>query len=694
MTLSFGLDFKDLYTLDGIQTIDRVFLTFVGEQNPSLLEQLEGARRNPNFDAATESSLILSLAPLLDDFLRHLFFLEEKKTLQDLSLLYKIKRQFVQRILLKRVCDGSLDEDLLREKMTAFLGQTFDEIVFAEKIHNLLEAGSSLDEERLDFLALYAKWAEKTKEGQSFHKDDILFKTPKPLQFDHLVPFEEMQGQGVLKKYAPETQARDGFHCLDEGLTSKEAFDAASYCVKCHPQGKDSCSKGMRDADGHRKTNPLGNALTGCPLKQKISEMMVMYEQGYTLAALSIVMIDNPLLAMTGYRICNDCMKACIFQKQEPVDVPGVESALLKDALHLPYGFEMYSLLTRWNPLKFMNFIATPSQSKSVLVVGLGPAGIALSYYLLRAGFRVVGIDGSKIERLSERWVGDQRVPLSFDPVVQVTDLFENLEDRTIQGFGGVMEYGITVRWDKNLLTIMQLILERHPHFRLYDGVRFGGTLGLEEARSLGFDHIAFCVGAGEPKQPPIPGIFAKGIRFASDFLMSLHLTGAYKKESLVNTDIELPLVVVGAGLTAVDAATEALAYYPRLVERFYETYQTLALKMGEARVQGCWNEEEQQRALRYIEHAKALIQERARAKRAGCVPDFLPLLNHWGGVTLVCRTPINQTQSYKLNHEELSAAMRLGVRVVDNISSEAFLMDTKGQVRALKATHQGEVVE
>ena len=44
-------------------------------------------------------------------------------------------------------------------------------------------------------------------------------------------------------------------------------------------------------------------------------------------------------------------MKACIYQKQEPVDIPQVETRTLKDVLALPWGFEIYSLLTRWNPL-------------------------------------------------------------------------------------------------------------------------------------------------------------------------------------------------------------------------------------------------------------------------------------------------------------------------------------------------------
>ena len=83
--------------------------------------------------------------------------------------------------------------------------------------------------------------------------------------------------------------------------------------------------------------------------------------------------VDNPLVAATGHRICNDCMKACIYQKQEPVDIPQIETRTLKDVLGLPWGFEIYSLLTRWNPLNLRRPIPRPATGRTVLVVGLGP---------------------------------------------------------------------------------------------------------------------------------------------------------------------------------------------------------------------------------------------------------------------------------------------------------------------------------
>jgi hypothetical protein len=61
--------------------------------------------------------------------------------------------------------------------------------------------------------------------------------------------------------------------------------------------------------------------------------MHLMKGKGDSIASLALVTIDNPMCAGTGHRICNDCMKSCIFQKQEPVNIPQVETSSLSDVL-------------------------------------------------------------------------------------------------------------------------------------------------------------------------------------------------------------------------------------------------------------------------------------------------------------------------------------------------------------------------
>ena len=112
----------------------------------------------------------------------------------------------------------------------------------------------------------------------------------------------------------------------------------------------------------------------------------------------------------------------------------------------------------------------------------MGPAGFTLAHHLMNDGHTVVGIDGLKIEplpgALRRRRIDGARVP--FAPVRDVATLHEPLDDRVMAGFGGVAEYGITVRWDKNFLKLIRLLLERRDRFALFGGVRFGGTLDAD----------------------------------------------------------------------------------------------------------------------------------------------------------------------------------------------------------------------
>ena len=146
---------------------------------------------------------------------------------------------------------------------------------------------------------------------------------------------------------------RDGFALTDPGTDLTGGLDQAHYCIWCHEQQKDSCSAGMREkksANGSApafKQTQFGVTLAGCPLEEKISEFNKLRADGWALGALAVICVDNPLVAATGHRICNDCMKACIYQKQDPVDIPQSETRVLKDVLALPWGFERYSLLTR-----------------------------------------------------------------------------------------------------------------------------------------------------------------------------------------------------------------------------------------------------------------------------------------------------------------------------------------------------------
>ena len=503
------------------------------------------------------------------------------------------------------------------------------------------------------------------------------FRLPKPLIFDHLVETEQVDDNTVVGPH-DEYRRRDGFKLTDPRMTPREVTDEAHYCIYCHERKKDSCSTGLLEKDDKVKVNPLGVPLAGCPLDERIGEMNALRKDGDSIAALAMVMIDNPMCPGTGHRICNDCMKSCIFQKQDPVNIPQIETGALTDVLWLPWGFEIYSLLTRWNPLSVRRPMALPYNGKNVLVVGLGPAGYTLAHYLANEGFGVVAIDALKIEPIDSKWL---REPIRDARKV----LWEELDERILAGFGGVSEYGITVRWDKNFLKVIRIALERKNNIRVYGGVRFGGTLTIEDAfDTLGFDHIAIAAGAGTPTIVRMKNNLIRGIRKASDFLMALQLTGAGKKSAMANLQVRLPALVIGGGLTAIDTATELFAYYPLQVEKILDRYETLCDEFGESVVRGGYDGEEQIILDEFLDHGRAIRAERQRAFSIDAKPDFIPLVREWGGVTIAYRKLISDAPAYRLNHEEVIKAFEEGIAYAEGLSPVEAVADEYGHVKSL----------
>ncbi len=703
----FDCSFEDLYTREGLARLDRRFLAALGESDAALRERLLRARSDPAVLAPKEESeLLLALTPHLERFIARFFGIEaEVEALaaehHRLAPLYPVKRQFVQRKAMHRYAAreaAGFDGPALERELEAAFGEPFTELAFARHVQEW-QKDEPAHAAQLDAALRYAAWATHTEAGRARSRSGVLFKAPAKLDPQRLVPVvtEESGGYRSHRLEGHHLRRRDGFGLTDPGADLVRALDEVNYCIWCHEQGKDSCSKGLmeknatgRGAASFRKS-PFGVTLAGCPLEEKISEFQKAKAEGLAIGALAIIVVDNPMAAATGHRICNDCMKSCIYQKQQPVDIPQAETRTLKDVLELPWGFEIYSLLTRWNPLNLRQPYPRAATGKRVLVAGMGPAGLALAHHLMNDGHAVAGIDGLKIEPLPEGLSGvdahGRRVP--FRPVRDVSELYEPLDRRVMAGFGGVAEYGITVRWDKNFLRVLRLLLERRREFALFGGVRFGGTLTADEAFALGFDHVALALGAGRPTVLDLPHGLARGVRAASDFLMGLQLTGAAKTDSLANMQLRLPVVVVGGGLTAIDTATEALAYYPLQVEKFLRRYERLAREHGEAAARIAWNEEEAGIAEEWMGHARAIRDERKRAAAERGEPRILELLQTWGGVTIAYRKRLVDSPSYTLNHEEVHKALEEGMRFAEGLVPLAVEVDRHGHARALKVSVQ-----
>ncbi len=742
-----GFRFADLFDALKLKELAERFYAEVEKDDVVLHSALTKyiAARGQGYERKVESKILTDSAPYLSDFIARLFKITGQRSELEKEILvqnpvWKFKF-FVQRRAIKKYKADQIaefNEAELWRALTELRNTAFDETLvrdeelsIAEMTCRLLDAEETLlkpesdDSSQMtanDVVARINKAYDKLKDapfGKLFtrfvieHNEtgDLLmikaalslveawsaaaffnktkkwysFKTAHPLDYQNLVHLihPEPKLHNIMRGSDEELRRRDGFKLTDDRGTMRDALYEIDYCMICHEREKDACSTGLREPDGTAKRNPLGIKTEGCPLDEKISEMHLLKKQGDAIGSLALVTIDNPMCAGTGHRICNDCMKACIFQKQEPVNIPLAETASLTDVLKLPYGFEIYSLLTRWNPLNAKRPYPPPYNGKNVLVVGLGPAGYTLAHYLLNEGFGVVGIDGLKIEPLPADWTGNlgRSCP---KPIKDINEITEQLDERILSGFGGVSEYGITVRWDKNFLTMVQLMLTRRKRFRAYGGIRFGGTVTIEDAWDFGFDHIAIATGAGRPTIVPMKNNLIRGIRQASDFLMALQLTGAFKKDTLSNLQVRLPAVVIGGGLTGIDTATELFAYYPVQCEKMLAKYEQVVAEFGEEKVAEHFDEEEIRVLQEFLEHGKEIRAERARAAAAGEEPNFIPLIRGWGGVSLIYRKRLQDSPAYRLNHEEVQKALEEGINFVECMSPTEAVPDEYNAVKAL----------
>ncbi len=715
-----GFNFADLYEPVRLKALHGEFWKFAETNSPGLKGRFDGA---PSLPAPKEADVLIEVGHQIGHFLAALFQIqkETKVILDDAKAwdpVFRFKRDFLNLRVFKRFNEAPMNgsdftkvEGAVEALLKKYYGQKMplDEGALAPVALLLMDAEKGIKANALDpklvqkvMAVAGASTLEAVQAAQKPLEDFcthlctdttrrkrvagwLSYVRPQKLDFEHLVPVERPDPAlpEKMKGHDEHLRHRDGFKLTDPRMDRPQYLREIDYCLFCHEREKDSCSKGFPEKTGGYKKNPLGISLTGCPLDERISEMHKLRQEGDAIGALAMVVLDNPMCPGTGHRICNDCMKGCIFQKQDPVNIPQAETGILTDVLNLPYGFEIYSLLTRWNPLNRERPVALPYNGVDIMVVGLGPAGYTLSHFLANQGFGVVGIDALKLEPVPDEWTGANGKAIK--PIRDFDELKKALDERILMGFGGVSEYGITVRWDKNFLAVIYLTLLRRKNLRFYGGVRFGGTLTLDDAWELGFKHVAIATGAGKPTIIPMKNNLIRGIRKASDLLMALQLTGAFKRSQLANLQIRLPSVVIGGGLTAIDTATEIFAYYPVQVEKTLDRFEKLSAKYGEDSVWKMCDEEETGILKEFLEHGRAIRNERKKAAAEQREPNLVGLVRSWGGVSLVYRKTMQDSPAYRLNHEEVVKALEEGIHFIENLSPTEAVRDTFGAVASMK---------
>ena len=233
-----------------------------------------------------------------------------------------------------------------------------------------------------------------------------------------------------------------------------------------------------------------------CPVNQKVPQYMGLVRQGKIEEAIEVTRLDNPLPSILG-RACNHlCEEVCVrTQLDEPLAIREMKRFIMDQEKNPHYRAR-----------------ARAKRSK-VAVVGGGPCGLAVAYFLAQAGYSVTIFE-------SRPYVG-------------------GMVAGTIPAYRAAQAVV-----DKDLRIIRELGVE------ILCNRKAGRDFTLDSLRQQGFQHVVVGVGAQKGKTLGIEGDRAEGVLDALDFLRSVKEGHPMPLGARVG--------VIGGGDVAMDCARSA----------------------------------------------------------------------------------------------------------------------------------------
>jgi glutamate synthase (NADPH/NADH) small chain len=244
---------------------------------------------------------------------------------------------------------------------------------------------------------------------------------------------------------------------------------------------------------------------TACPTHIDVPAFIKRIADGNLRGAAHAILEANPLGGMCA-RVCPTeklCEAVCVRNTQEarPVAIGRLQRHAV-DAL--------------MQGAKPQIFTRAAASGKKVAVLGAGPAGLACAHTLARLGHAVVIFDARpKAGGLNEYGLASYKTP----------DNFAQAEVKWLLAIGG-----IEIRNDWKLETVEQLDALRKDYDALFLG------MGLASTHQLG-----------------VPGEDLEGVQDAIEFIATLR-----QSADLSTLPVGRRVVVIGGGMTAVDAAVQA----------------------------------------------------------------------------------------------------------------------------------------
>jgi glutamate synthase (NADPH/NADH) small chain len=244
---------------------------------------------------------------------------------------------------------------------------------------------------------------------------------------------------------------------------------------------------------------------TACPTSIDVPSFIKRIADGNLRGSARAILEANPLGGMCA-RVCPTetlCEAVCVRTTQE--GKPVAIGRLQRHAVDALMESAQPQLFTR-----------APATGKTVAVVGAGPAGLACAHVLARLGHQVVVFDARpKAGGLNEYGLASYKTP----------DNFAQREVQWLLDIGG-----IEVRHSWKLETSAQIAALQQDYDALFLGMGLAATHQLN-----------------------VPGESLAGVHDAVDFIAALR-----QSADLATLPVGRRVVVIGGGMTAVDAAVQS----------------------------------------------------------------------------------------------------------------------------------------
>src|SRR5258705_8221295 len=295
------------------------------------------------------------------------------------------------------------------------------------------------------------------------------------------------------RKYVPVAERVKSYHEFVIPLSEKDTRDQAARCMNC----------GIPYCHG---TGSVAPGTPGCPVNNQIPDFNdLVYQANWEEASRNLHSTNN-FPEFTG-RICPaPCEASCTLNIDDnPVTIKTIECEIVDRG---------------WEENWIHPYLAPKKTGKRVAVIGSGPAGLACSQQLARAGYAVT--------------------------------LFEK-SDRV----GGLLRYGIPdFKMEKRHIDRRMRQMEAEGvEFRA--GVEIGVSVSVKSLMES-YDAIVMSCGAEAPRDLEVTGRELTGIHFAMDYLIQQNKRVAGDDESRAAprgtiTAKDRHVIVIGGGDTGSD---------------------------------------------------------------------------------------------------------------------------------------------